>query len=46
MRNVKADIDYCKDEVKMLQEEKEMFEKVLKDKDAEVRKALQIEAQK
>ena len=44
MNNVKADIEYCKAEVDMLKEEKEMFEKVLKDRDAEVRKALEIEA--
>ena len=46
VRAVQEDISYSKREVQMLRQEKEQLENVLSHKSSEVRKTLQLEAQR
>ena len=46
IRSVNDDINYSKREVQMLRQEKEQLENVLSHKSTEVRKNLQLEAQR
>jgi hypothetical protein len=46
VRAVQEDISYSKREVQMLRQEKEQLENVLSHKSTEVRKTLQLEAQR
>ena len=45
-RNLQEDVSFSKREVQMLRQEKEQLENVLSHKSTEVRKTLQLEAQR